>query len=117
MSSSGIGGGRGGGGGVGRAGGCAGIDCGDLRATSGVGMGDGMGTGLGGGVGAGCGWTGGVGELSGDDGCEGTSINRTVIGCSCALPAITSSGGFIFVSVKSATCAAIDITSAMENRR
>jgi hypothetical protein len=76
-----------------------------------------MGTGLGGGVGAGCGWTGGEGELSGGDGCEGTSINRTVIGCSCALPAITSSGGFIFVSVKSATCAAMDTVSAMMNRR
>jgi len=76
-----------------------------------------MGTGLGGGVGAGCGWTGGVGELSGADGCEGTSINRTVIGCSCALPAITSSGGFIFVSVNSATCAPMDTVSAMMNRR
>jgi hypothetical protein len=80
-------------------------------------MGAGTGTGLGGGVGAGCGWTGGVGELSGADGCEGTSINRTVIGCSCALPAMTSSGGFIFVSVKSATCAATDTVSAMMNRR
>ena len=76
-----------------------------------------MGTGLGGGVGAGCGWTGGVGEVSGADGCEGVSSKRTVIGCSGALPAITSSGGLIFGSVKSATCAAIEITSAMVNRR
>jgi hypothetical protein len=51
-------------------------------------------------------------------GAEGsTSIRRTDIASCGAEPAITRSGGFIFVSVNSAVCAAIDRTSARTMRR
>jgi hypothetical protein len=114
MSSSGIGGGRGAGGcGSGGVGGGS-VPVGDLRVMRGVGSG-GIGTGRGGtGVGAGCGC---ACVVAAGGAAGSTSIRRTFIATSGAEPAITSSGGFIFVSVKSAVCAMIDRASARTMRR